>query len=125
VGAQPPGAQHAFDPAGPGAADEAGWKDANGDGVREGRATLRFHPMPRPGSRSAGVAQYCSGSSGRRRRGRCAARRPSISGLWFEGNFDAMLHWWQMPADPELTLFFAADRMPPRAQTPTTCPTTP
>ena len=36
-----------------------------------------------------------------------------ISGLWFEGNFDAMLHWWQMPADPELTLFFAADRTPP------------
>jgi peptide/nickel transport system substrate-binding protein len=24
-----------------------------------------------------------------------------------------MLHWWQMPADPELTLFFAADRTPP------------
>ena len=41
----------------------------------------------------------------------------SISALWFEGNFDAMLHWWQMPADPELTLFFAADRTPPaRAQ---------
>ena len=37
----------------------------------------------------------------------------SISQLWFEGNFDAMLHWWQMPADPELTLFFAADRTPP------------
>ena len=37
----------------------------------------------------------------------------SISQRWFEGNFDAMLHWWQMPADPELTLFFAADRTPP------------
>ena len=24
----------------------------------------------------------------------------SISGLWFEGNFDAMLHWWQMPSRP-------------------------
>ena len=40
----------------------------------------------------------------------------SISGLWFEGNFDAMLHWWQLPADPELTLFFAKDRMPPRGR---------
>jgi peptide/nickel transport system substrate-binding protein len=40
----------------------------------------------------------------------------SISGLWFEGRFDAMLHWWQMPADPELTLFFAADRVPPRGR---------
>jgi peptide/nickel transport system substrate-binding protein len=37
----------------------------------------------------------------------------AISGLWFQGKFDAMLHWWHMPADPELTLFFAADRTPP------------
>ena len=40
----------------------------------------------------------------------------SISGLWFEGKFDAMLHWWHMPADPELTLFFASDRMPPQGR---------
>ena len=37
----------------------------------------------------------------------------SISGVWFSGEFDAMLHWWQMGADPELTLFFASDRTPP------------
>lgn len=37
----------------------------------------------------------------------------SISSVWFKGDFDAMLHWWQMGADPELTLFFAGDRMPP------------
>ena len=37
----------------------------------------------------------------------------AISALWFEGRFDAMLHWWQMPSDPELTTFFAADRTPP------------
>ena len=37
----------------------------------------------------------------------------SISGVWFKGDFDAMLHWWQRGADPELTLFFAADRTPP------------
>ena len=24
-----------------------------------------------------------------------------------------MLHWWQLPSDPELTTFFAADRTPP------------
>ncbi len=24
-----------------------------------------------------------------------------------------MLHWWVMPADPEMTLFFAGDRAPP------------
>ena len=37
----------------------------------------------------------------------------AISAIWFEGRFDAMLHWWQMPSDPELTTFFAADRTPP------------
>src|SRR5581483_2480923 len=37
----------------------------------------------------------------------------SISAVWFSGKFDAMLHWWQMGADPEITLMFASDRTPP------------
>ncbi len=37
----------------------------------------------------------------------------SISTYWFSGDFDAMLHWWQSGADPEITLFFASDRTPP------------
>ncbi|MBL0171238.1 MAG: peptide ABC transporter substrate-binding protein [Gemmatimonadaceae bacterium] len=37
----------------------------------------------------------------------------AISSLWFNGDFDAMLHWWQQGADPEITLFFASDRTPP------------
>ncbi len=37
----------------------------------------------------------------------------AISGVWFAGEFDAMLHWWQTGADPEITLFFAKDRTPP------------
>ncbi|HEY7290349.1 MAG TPA: peptide ABC transporter substrate-binding protein [Vicinamibacterales bacterium] len=37
----------------------------------------------------------------------------AISAIWFEGRFDAMLHWWQMPSDPEMTTFFASDRTPP------------
>ena len=37
----------------------------------------------------------------------------SISPVWFSGEFDAMLHWWQQGADPEITTFFAADKMPP------------
>ena len=40
----------------------------------------------------------------------------SISTLWFSGDFDAMLHWWQKGADPEITLFFAGDRTPPRGR---------
>jgi len=37
----------------------------------------------------------------------------TISSVWFSGEFDAMLHWWQSGADPEITLFFASDRTPP------------
>ena len=37
----------------------------------------------------------------------------SISSLWFSGDFDAMLHWWQQGADPAITLCFAGDRAPP------------
>ena len=37
----------------------------------------------------------------------------SISTVWFSGDFDAMLHWWQQGADPEITTFFAADKTPP------------
>jgi peptide/nickel transport system substrate-binding protein len=40
----------------------------------------------------------------------------SISSLWFNGDFDAMLHWWQQGADPEITLFFASDRAPPNGR---------
>jgi len=100
--------------------DAAGWRDATGDGIRDkdGQA-LSFTLITQAGFavresvsqvlqkqfRDVGVdmrVQLVDGTS--------------ISGLWFEGNFDAMLHWWQMPADPELTLFFAADRMPPRGR---------
>jgi len=37
----------------------------------------------------------------------------SISPVWFSGEFDAMLHWWQQGADPEITTFYAADKTPP------------
>jgi peptide/nickel transport system substrate-binding protein len=37
----------------------------------------------------------------------------SISSVWFSGKFDALLHWWQLGADPEMTLLFASDRVPP------------
>jgi peptide/nickel transport system substrate-binding protein len=37
----------------------------------------------------------------------------AISSFWFSGNFEAMLSWWQLGGDPELTTMFAADRTPP------------
>jgi peptide/nickel transport system substrate-binding protein len=100
--------------------DEAGWPDADGDGIREkdGR------PFAFTLITQAGFAVRESVSQVLQRQFRDVGvdmriqlvDGTSISGLWFEGNFDAMLHWWQMPADPELTLFFAADRTPPRGR---------
>jgi len=100
--------------------DEAGWTDANNDGVREkDGAPLAFTLITQAGFaireniaqavqrqlKEVGVdlkIQLVDGTS--------------ISSLWFEGKFDAMLHWWHMPSDPEITLFFASDRTPPRGR---------
>ena len=110
--------QYAFDPARAKALlDEAGWKDGNGDGVRE-----------KDGQRFAFTLITQAGFAVRENVAQVLQRQfkdvgveaavqlhdgTSISKLWFEGKFDAMLHWWQLPADPELALFFAKDRMPP------------
>jgi peptide/nickel transport system substrate-binding protein len=110
--------KYPFDPAKARALlDEAGWKDANGDGLRDrdGRP-FAFTLITQAGFnirenvaqalqhhlRQVGVDMRIELVDG-----------TAISSRWFAGRFDAMLHWWQMPADPELTLFFAADRTPP------------
>jgi peptide/nickel transport system substrate-binding protein len=96
--------------------DEAGWK-VGANGIREhGGRPLAFTLLTQAGFavreniaqaieqqlRDVGVAVSVELHDG-----------TAISSIWFEGRFDAMLHWWQMPSDPELTTFFAADRMPP------------
>jgi peptide/nickel transport system substrate-binding protein len=96
--------------------DEAGWKaGANGVRQRDGRP-LAFTLITQAGYairenmaqaiqrqlREVGVDVNVELQDG-----------TAISSTWFEGRFDAMLHWWQMPSDPELTTFFAADRTPP------------
>jgi peptide/nickel transport system substrate-binding protein len=107
-----------FDPAAARALlDEAGWRDGNGDGIRErdGRR-LAFTLITQSGfSVRENVAQVLQRQFREVGAGMSISLHDgtSISQLWFEGRFDAMLHWWQMPADPELTLFFAADRTPP------------
>ena len=100
--------------------DEAGWRDSNGDGVRDkdGRR-FSFTLITQAGfAVRENVAQVLQRQF--KDVGVEAAVQlhdgTSISKLWFEGRFDAMLHWWQLPADPELTLFFANDRMPPRGR---------
>jgi peptide/nickel transport system substrate-binding protein len=97
--------------------DEAGWRDVDGDGVREkGGQPFRFTLITQAGfAVRENVAQVLQRQF--KDVGVDASVQlhdgTSISKLWFEGKFHAMLHWWQLPADPELTLFFAKDRMPP------------
>ena len=113
--------RYAFDPARAKALlDEAGWRDGNGDGVRD-----------KDGQRFAFTLITQAGFAVRENVAQVLQRQfkdvgveasvqlhdgTSISKLWFEGKFHAMLHWWQLPADPELTLFFAKDRMPPHGR---------
>jgi peptide/nickel transport system substrate-binding protein len=100
--------------------DAAGWRDGNGDGIREkdGRP-LSFTMITQAGfavrENVSQVLQRMWRDVGIDAQVRLVDGT-SISGLWFEGKFDAMLHWWHMPADPELTLFFASDRTPPNGR---------
>ena len=110
--------QYAFDPARANALlDEAGWRDTNSDGVRDkGGQRFAFTLITQAGfAVRENVAQVLQRQF--KDVGVEAAVQlhdgTSISKLWFEGKFHAMLHWWQLPADPELALFFAKDRMPP------------
>ena len=113
--------RYAFDPPRARALlEEAGWRDGDGDGIRERDGTpLSFTLITQAGF---AVRENVSQALQRMWRDVGVDARvqlvdgTSISGLWFEGKFDAMLHWWHMPADPELTLFFAADRTPPNGR---------
>lgn len=97
--------------------DEAGWRDSDGDGIRD-RAG---RPLAFTMITQAGFVARENVSQALQRQWRDVGidirvqlvDGTAISSLWFEGRFDAMLHWWHMPADPELTLFFASDRTPP------------
>ena len=96
--------------------DQAGWI-AGADGTRrKDGAALRFELITQSGfairENVAQAIQQQFRDVGVDMRVRLVDGT-SISGLWFNGDFDAMLHWWQQGADPEITLFFAADRAPP------------
>lgn len=97
--------------------EEAGWRDTDGDGVRDqdGEAFV-FTLITQAGF---AVRENVAQTIQRQLRDVGIDMRiqlidgTAISSYWFEGRFDAMLHWWHMPADPEITLFFAGDRTPP------------
>ncbi|MEJ7812966.1 MAG: peptide ABC transporter substrate-binding protein [Gemmatimonadaceae bacterium] len=110
--------RYPFDPARARALlDSAGWRDTDGDSVRDrAGAPLAFTLITQAGfavrENVAQAIQRQLADVGARMRVQLLDGT-TISARWFAGDFDAMLHWWQMPADPELTLFFAADRTPP------------
>jgi peptide/nickel transport system substrate-binding protein len=97
--------------------DEAGWRDRDADGIRDRDGSpLSFTLITQAGfTIRENVAQTIQ----RQLRDVGIDMRiqlidgTAISTFWFEGRFDALLHWWHMPADPEMTLFFAGDRVPP------------
>jgi peptide/nickel transport system substrate-binding protein len=109
--------KYPFDPAKARALlDEAGWRPGP-DGIRErdGRK-LAFTLITQAGyTIREDVAQTIQRELGDVGVGVTVELHDgtALSSIWFEGRFDAMLHWWQLPADPELTTFFAADRTPP------------
>ncbi len=97
--------------------DEAGWRDTNGDGIRDKDGVpLRFTLMTQAGF---AIRENIAQAVQRQLKDVGVDVRiqlvdgTAISSLWFEGKFDAMLHWWHMPSDPEITTFFASDRTPP------------
>jgi peptide/nickel transport system substrate-binding protein len=111
-------AQYPFDPRKAAALlDDAGWSDSNGDGIREQKGvSFAFTLLTQAGF---AIRESVSQVVQRQLRDIGVDVRiqlvdgTALSSLWFEGNFDALLHWWHMPADPEITLFFASDRTPP------------
>ena len=109
---------YAFDPAEARRLLEgAGWRDANGDGIREKDGKpFSFTLMTQAGfvirENVAQALQRMWHDVGVDSRIQLVDGT-AISSLWFEGKFDALLHWWHMPADPELATFFAKDRTPP------------
>jgi peptide/nickel transport system substrate-binding protein len=114
---EPNVATYGFDPAQARAMlDDAGWKTgADGIRVKDGKP-LSFTIITQAGfAIRENVAQAIQkqfkdvGVDARVR----LLDGTSISPVWFSGDFDAMLHWWQQGADPEITTFYAADKVPP------------
>ena len=96
--------------------DEAGWKrGADGKRAKDGKA-LAFTLITQAGftirENVAQTLQRQFGDVGVTMQIKLLDGT-AISPVWFSGEFDAMLHWWQSGADPEITTFFAADKTPP------------
>jgi peptide/nickel transport system substrate-binding protein len=96
---------------------EAGYEDRNGDGIVEKDGIpLAFAGTTRSGHAEWEMvlqvlqAQLKSVGIGMEIRN----YEPTMLGeLWFSGRLPFFLSAWTLPADPEITLFYASDRTPP------------
>jgi peptide/nickel transport system substrate-binding protein len=99
---------------------EAGYEDRDGDGIVEKDGA----PLSFPGTTRSGhvewemvlqvlQAQLKAVGIGMEIRN----YEPTLLGeLWFSGKLPFFLSAWTLPADPEITLFYASDRTPPRGR---------
>jgi peptide/nickel transport system substrate-binding protein len=99
---------------------EAGWEDGDGDGTREKNG----QPLSFIGSTRAGHAEWERVLQLVQAQLKAVGVRmeirnyePTLLGeMWFAGETEVFLSAWTLQADPELTLFFAADRTPPQGR---------
>ena len=99
---------------------EAGWEDRDGDGmVEKNGQPLRFIGTTRAGHAEwEKVLQFVQAQLKAVGVGmEIQNYEPTLLGeMWFSGKTEVFLSAWTLSADPELTLFFAADRTPPRGR---------
>jgi peptide/nickel transport system substrate-binding protein len=99
---------------------EAGYRDENGDGIVEKDGA----PLSFPGTTRSGHAEWELVLQVVQAQLRAVGvgmeirnYEPTLLGeLWFGGKLPFFLSAWTLPADPEITLFFASDRTPPRGR---------
>jgi peptide/nickel transport system substrate-binding protein len=99
---------------------EAGYRDDDGDGIVEKEGA----PLSFPGTTRSGHAEWelvLQVLQAQLKSIGIALEirnyEPTLLGeLWFSGKLPFFLSAWTLPADPEITLFFASDRTPPRGR---------
>lgn len=99
---------------------EAGYQDTDGDGIVDKDGT----PLAFKGTTRSGHAEWEMVLQVLQAQLKDVGMRleiqnyePTLLGeLWFGGKLPFFLSAWTLPADPEITRFFASDRTPPRGR---------
>jgi peptide/nickel transport system substrate-binding protein len=99
---------------------EAGYEDRDGDGIVEKEGV----PLSFPGTTRSGHAEWEMVLQVLQAQLKSVGiameirnYEPTMLGeLWFGGKLPFFLSAWTLPADPEITLFYASDRTPPRGR---------